>query len=172
MPLKTSKISVHYPNQRAVHPADTTHHVEYKTGPVAGPALKNLEIECDSVRLALRHDNEQREANICITIQPGEQLGQLRICTQYEGKKGETESCLNGQNDLAMKVSEWLEDLLGDATEEWDVVIDAEPCPKAVSRYRIVEAARRMESKQEQHQEVRYEARVASQVEQQQDRTV
>jgi hypothetical protein len=52
---------------------------------------------------------------------------------------------MSGQNDLLIKGSEWLRDLLGNLGADFEVAIDAEPCPKAVTPLRLTDAVARLE---------------------------
>ena len=116
--------------------------VEFVEGIYPGPVLKDLEIESCAVRRGLKSD----EANICISVQPGEEkIGQLHFCVQHEGKKGLTDACMEGQNDLAGQVSQWLGELLEDAEEPWTFEIHAQPCPKADAPFRILEITRKIQ---------------------------
>jgi hypothetical protein len=118
--------------------------VEYVEGGYPGPVLKDLDIESDPVRRGLNAD----EANICISVQPGdEKIGQLHVCVQHEGKKGLTDECMRGQNDLARHLGDWLNELFADSPERWTFEIHAEPCPKAKEPLRVQELAARVEGR-------------------------
>lgn len=152
MPFQVSKIVVAgaSPKQRTQIEADRKSAeaqgrsipVEFLDEPPPDPGLKNLEYERDDVRRGLDKD----KANICINVKPGDTLGELYVCVQYEGPKGQHDLCLAGQNELAAGVGDWLRELFGDTETTWNVIIETIPCKKADEPYRIVEHARRLET--------------------------
>lgn len=139
---RVSKVNIYYQpgaKPKTDHPSGVP--VEFVEGDYAGPVLKNTDIEDPDKRSELAPE----EANICIAVQPGEdEIGQLHVCVQYEGKKGLTNECMQGQNDMSAHLGEWLNELFADCEADWDFQIHAEPCPKADEPYRLQEITSRI----------------------------
>jgi hypothetical protein len=101
-----------------------------------GPGMVDKKIEADEERMKL----VPGEGNICIGIQPGDQLGELYINVQYEGPKGMTDLCMKGQNNLLVTASDWLKDIFSEFDGDWDVTVEGVPCPKTSLNLAINEA--------------------------------
>src|SRR6185436_144590 len=85
--------------------------VEYlKGGQLTEPGIVDRRIEDKVLRMTLEKD----EGNISITVLPGDQLGQLSINVQFEGKSGEHDICLKEQDALLQHAAEWLDEILSD----------------------------------------------------------
>ena len=93
------------------------------------PDMRNTDIEDDDYRMRL----EDNTGNLCIGIQPGDELGEMIINIQFEGKKSRWNQCMTGQNGLLLHASHWLADILGDLDEDgdWEITLEAKPCPNA-----------------------------------------
>lgn len=132
--IKVHKPIVYYPEGHKLTPAQQQQvdagEVICKRGEPEDGNMRNTTIESGAAREALRQVN-LNYAKLCISLKPGKRLGQVHVCVQYEAAKGERNSCIEGQNDLAIAVSEWMRDVLGEANGQWDVQIEAVPCEKA-----------------------------------------
>lgn len=104
------------------------------------PNMVDLQIEDREERIRI----PDGEGNIAISIQHGEDLGELYVNIQFEGTYGQYEFCLNGHNDLLLTTSEWLYELLGEFAAEFDAEITSEPCPHPEQRVALVEATQRL----------------------------
>lgn len=149
---KVDKITIYYSGEKQPRTDIETdgrtqdYEVEFVPSKYPGPELKDTEIEEPRVRAGLNRD----EANICISVQPGEEeLGQIFICAQHEGKKGLTDECMRGQNNLAESIGDWLNDLFEDSPQPWTFKIHAEPCPDAQEPFRAIQIASRIEGRRE-----------------------
>jgi hypothetical protein len=94
------------------------------------PELKDPEIEADESRRYLKPG----EGNLCITVAPGERLGELDVSLQFEGPKGQHNPCMADQNELLVEGSGWLRRFLGEMFGEnaqLEIEIEGNPCPKA-----------------------------------------
>jgi hypothetical protein len=86
-----------------------------------------------------RSDWERTEGKLCITIKPGsEYIGDIEMCVQYEGPTDtgnhEPDLCVHRQNDLMLCAADWLAKYLLDTMDpgsEWEIDVDAHPCPKS-----------------------------------------
>ena len=71
---------------------------------------------------------------LCVTIEPGDELGELYLNTQFEARPGDYEGCQAGQNELAKAGAGWLRDLIqriAPAGAEWTIDIHSEKCKEA-----------------------------------------
>jgi hypothetical protein len=94
------------------------------------PEMRDEAIEADERRRYLKDG----EGNLCITVAPGEELGELHVSLQFEGPKGQHNPCMADQNELLVEGSEWLKKLLIELygeKAELEVEIAGNPCPKA-----------------------------------------
>jgi hypothetical protein len=143
--IEVSKINVYYPQEK--EPSPQAQLVECHTGRMPGTSMKNEKIESHSERQGLLPG----QGLMCIRVMPGEKLGEVFVNIQYEGPvdtgHGEPNLCMSGQNNTLLKVSDFLQQLFGQAEGKWDVVIDSEPCPKANVPPLLDEARLRMEGK-------------------------
>ena len=112
--------------------------VHYFKGKLPGPDMVNREIEGDNARRGLK----DKEGHLCVSVQPGNELGELHVSVQFEGPKGKYDLCMEGQNDLLLKSGEWLKEILSNFDLDWDVTIEAQPCPKASVELNINGAAK------------------------------
>jgi len=98
------------------------------------------------------------EAEICIGVQPGDELGQIFINVQLEGavpkltasdqeQKQLYNSCIQKQNDILKNASHWLTEIFGEFGADWEVNITAMPCPKATDKIELEKVALRLENK-------------------------
>ena len=106
-------------------------------GGLSEPELIDTEIE----------DRERRRrlaataGNISITVVPGSELGQVSINVQFEGKHGKYDLCLENQGELFTEASGWLSELLAELGADYDVRIEARPCPNTDKRLPLKHAA-------------------------------
>jgi hypothetical protein len=115
--------------------------VEYlEGGQLAEPELVDRRIEGKALRMMLEKD----EGNISITVLPGDQLGQLSVNVQFEGKSGEHDICLQEQDALLQHAAEWLDEILSDFGCNFRAQIESLPCPHTAIRLQIDLAARRL----------------------------
>lgn len=119
------------------------------------PEMPNTEIESRESRARLATE----QADVCIGIEPGDELGQLFVNVQCEGAVEQYDICMKGQNELLIKASEWLHDLFGNSGADWEVRIDAQPCPKAKVALDLERAAAVLEHR-EQRSAVETEQRI------------
>lgn len=128
-------------SNRDATPDEQAAGVEYISGgSLREPDLIDRDIEDGSVRSKLDKD----QGNIAITVLPGENLGQLSVNVQFEGKSGEREICLQEQDKLLQEAAVWLEDILSDFGCDFKADIEALPCPHAVARLQIGLATKRL----------------------------
>lgn len=123
-------------------PEEEAAQVVYKTqGDLTKPEMVNRAIEDPEVRSKIPPE----EGNICVSIQPGDELGQLSFNVQFEGRRGDYDFCLNEHNTLLLHVAEWVKDLFGELDADFDVTIESKPCPKTEQRIAIDVASRLLE---------------------------
>lgn len=124
--------------------ANTEAGVEYApAGYLSKPDMVNKDIE----DVATRSKIPEKEGNICITILPGEHLGELSFNVQFEGRYGDYDFCLNEHNELLLSVSEWIQELFGELATNFEAVVESRPCPKSAQRVKINLAAQLIEKK-------------------------
>jgi len=118
--------------------------ITYQIGRMGGPEVHDPRLESHEVRKNLHG----REGKICLGVRAGEKLGDISIAIQFEGPvdtgHGEPDLCMEGQNALLTKASDWIAEVLGDLDAEFEGVIEAEPCPKATKPLAVQEAAQIM----------------------------
>ena len=107
------------------------------------PEMVNKEIEDPEEREKI----PKGEGNICISIQPGEELGELTFNVQFEGRRGDYDFCVENHNELLLHVSDWIGELLSELGTDFDVFIDSKPCPKTEQRVEVDLAAQILEKK-------------------------
>lgn len=79
--------------------------------------------------------------NISITVLAGEELGDISVNVQFEGKHKLYDQCLRNQGDLFDAASVWLGDLLEELGGDFDIVIEAKPCPHTGERLPLKHSA-------------------------------
>lgn len=114
--------------------------VQYGPGELRIPDAINKDIEDSDFRrlIPLGH------GEICITVMPGDELGELSFNVQFEGTKGEHEFCLRQQDALYQDVSEWLGQVLAELPADFEAEIEARPCPHPDIRVQVDAGARRL----------------------------
>ncbi len=115
--------------------------VHESTASLPRAELVDHEIEAHCYRKGFEAD----EGVFCVTIQPGDELGQLHVNVQFEGPIHNYEFCMDNQNDVLLNVAEWLRDfLVGEEGLGGDFVVDLDgaPCPEAEQRLVVDLAAR------------------------------
>ena len=93
---------------------------------LSGEDLADHDIEKPENRESYPEDQGQ----ICLSIRPGTQLGQLYLNVQFEAKTGSSERCMQGQNEYLKNTAEWLKEILTELGGHWDIALDGLPCPK------------------------------------------
>jgi len=99
----------------------------YKNNEMPGPDMVNKEIES----VEYRENLEIGEADICVRIKPGKQLGEIYVNVQFEGKRGEYDWCQMHQNELLLETSKHLKKIIGKLFVNTNISIEGKPCPKA-----------------------------------------
>ena len=94
------------------------------------PMLKDTVIESDDYRKNLKLE----EGDISIFVEAGDELGQIRVAVQYEGKKGESNKCLSRQGALIHDVSSWLKEIYKKFEGDFEIEMISELCPKGDTR--------------------------------------
>lgn len=126
----------------------------YHNGRPPGPDMVEHTIESRDYRRHFKPD----DAEICIGVQPGDELGQIFINVQLEGavpkntatdqeQKQLYNSCIQKQNDILKDASQWLTEIFGEFGADWEVNITALPCPKATDKIELEKVALRLENK-------------------------
>lgn len=131
-------------SDRMPTPEEQAANVAYKAqGDLSIPEMVNREIEDPDVRSKI----PPGEGNICVSIQPGDELGQLSFNVQFEGRRGDYDFCLDEHDKLLLHVAEWVKDLLSELDADFDVTIESKPCPNTERRIEIDLASRIMEGR-------------------------
>jgi len=106
---------------------------KHEPGSLPGEDIRDPVLECREYRRShLKKDDEV--GLMCIGVQPGEALGEIRIDVQFEAHPDAPDHynlCMKGQNKLLSESSEWLKKIFDELGGDWDVEIDAVPCPDA-----------------------------------------
>jgi hypothetical protein len=110
-------------------------------GGLSEPQLVDSAIEDPKVRENLAPN----AGKISITVMAGEELGQVSINVQFEGKRGRYDFCLQNQGELFEAASGWLGELLAELGGDFDVRIEAKPCPHTEERLPLRRAANILE---------------------------
>ncbi len=79
--------------------------------------------------------------NISLTVVAGDELGDITVNIQFEGKRGLHDQCLRNSGSLLDAASTWLGEILGELDGEFDLEIEAKPCPHAAERLPLKRAA-------------------------------
>jgi len=141
MSLKTRKKVIYWDRQLTPKEQNSTD-PRYVQGTPEGPKMVDETIKADEVRMPLNKD----EGNLCIGVRAGNsQIGELYVNVQFEGPKGQADLCMAGQNDLFLHSSEWLKEIFSQFPDNWEVDIEAEPCPKTKIKLQIDQAAQVLE---------------------------
>lgn len=122
------------------------------------PEAKRNMVERTIESREYRKNFQPNDAEICIGVQPGDELGQIFINVQLEGavpKEGATDqeqkqlynSCIQKQNDILKDSAQWLTEIFGEFGADWEVNITALPCPKATDKIEVEKVALRLENK-------------------------
>lgn len=106
-------------------------------GNLSNPELVNREIEDANVRAQI----PVGQGKISVTIQPGDELGDISLNVQFEGTRGAYDFCLKNHNELLFHVSEWMKEFLENLDADFDITIESKPCPKTANRVELDLAA-------------------------------
>ena len=101
-----------------------------ETGDLSHPETVDKEIEDSEYRSKLPVD----AGNISITVLALEELGDISVNIQFEGKRGLYNECLRNQSELLDAASGWIGEFLEQLGGDFDIVIEAKPCPFATER--------------------------------------
>jgi hypothetical protein len=112
-----------------------------EAGDLRNPELVDKAIEDPETRSRLASN----QGEISITVVAGDELGQVSINVQYEGKRGLYDVCLQNQGELFEVASGWLGEFLGELGADFEVEIEAKPCPKTAKRLPLKQAAANLE---------------------------
>jgi hypothetical protein len=94
------------------------------------PVLEDREVRKDAIS-DCEASTGLKVGMMSVSIEPGDELGELFINTQYEAVPGEHDACQRGQNQLLLDGSAWLRELLEKISQplvDWDVEIYPVPC--------------------------------------------
>jgi hypothetical protein len=116
---------------------------QYHNGPPPGPDMVEHTIESPVYRRGFKPD----DAEICIGVQPGDELGQIFINVQLEGAPQQYNACIQKQNDILKDASQWLTEIFGEFGADWEVDITALPCPKATDKLELEKVVLRLQNK-------------------------
>jgi hypothetical protein len=110
-------------------------------GRLSQPDLVNTRIEDAGTRARI----PAGQGNICISIAPGDELGELTFNVQFEGRRGDYDFCLDHHNKLLQDVAQWLQDILAAFGTQFEVELESRPCPKTEKRVALDLAAQILE---------------------------
>lgn len=99
----------------------------YCRGTAPGPDLRDRRLESHEHRRTF----QEGDGDISIVVEAGDELGDIKVCFQYEGQIANYRGCVAGQNELLRDGSEYLADILGEFETDWDAEVVSAPCPKA-----------------------------------------
>lgn len=108
-----------------------------KNGQLSKPDMVNRDIEKPEHREKI----PEGQGDISITIQIGEELGEISFNVQFEGRRGDYDFCINQHNDLLLHVNEWIADLYGELAAEFEARIESDPCPITERRVAVALAS-------------------------------
>jgi hypothetical protein len=117
--------------------------IEYSQGQFPHEDMIDKRIESPENRETLNDG----EGEIAITVQAGDKLGELSFNIQFEGPRKQYDFCMQGQNELLLNTCDWLRDILGEFAVDFDIKIEAKPCPMAEQTLEIDNAALVLEKK-------------------------
>ncbi len=130
MALTVSRSRIHLPHV----PAERLPGIEYSTDP-APRELVDAEIESEEYR-EQNLDAKLKEGILCITVAPGDALGEVAVNVQFEGAVGQWDECVGRQGAVLADSLAWLRDFFSQLGD-FDASISASPCPKADPVVRI-----------------------------------
>ncbi|MBN1138316.1 MAG: hypothetical protein JXM73_17135 [Anaerolineae bacterium] len=124
-----------YSKRKATKEEEASGVVYQPDGCLSRPELVNRTIEDRKVRAAI----PEGAGRICISIQPGEKLGQMCFNVQFEGRREEGRPELydftaDRHNELLLAVSDWLQSLFGELGTDFVADLESSPCPETDHR--------------------------------------
>lgn len=118
--------------------AEKNANVVYRSeGTLSKPELVNREIEDAEVREGI----PRGDGKISISIEPGDELGDLSLNVQFEGKRGDYDFCMENHNQLLLHVSEWMNEFLKELDSDFEFILESKPCTETTQRVELDLAA-------------------------------
>lgn len=126
----------------------STDEVEYIEGGIEGPGprLRDETIESRTYRSKYTSPGE---GMICISVEPGDELGQIVVNIQFEGPAGQHDQCIRQQNGILKEASEVLAEFFGEMGADFQVRIGSVPCPDAMEKINLAAVVNRLEGRVE-----------------------